>query len=164
MSVCVNSKLTAAVKFLSEHHRGEADGSWQGAGAQGGGIGRWRWATSEGRRCSGARLMIEGSVGLCRISVREYWCFYCYYPDLAECNMLSCYLGVWSEMSVSSKSFSSKCVYRWCSLTFSLGWNRSQLSPLHLKCGGNSTGSTMWEGWSGECAMWSNKHHNYCIY
>ena len=25
--VCVNGKLTAAVKFLSEHHRGEADGS-----------------------------------------------------------------------------------------------------------------------------------------
>lgn len=24
--VCMNSKLTAAVKFLSEHHRGEADG------------------------------------------------------------------------------------------------------------------------------------------
>lgn len=25
--LCVNGKLTAAVKFLSEHHRGEADGS-----------------------------------------------------------------------------------------------------------------------------------------
>lgn len=67
--VCVNSKLTAAVKFLSEHHRGEADGSWQGARVKGGGRGRWRWAWSRGRWWLPASLMIEGSVRLCRNSV-----------------------------------------------------------------------------------------------
>ncbi len=67
--VCVNSKLTAAVKFLSEHHRGEADGSWQGARVKGGGRERWRWAWSRGRWWLPASLMIEGLVGLCSNSV-----------------------------------------------------------------------------------------------
>ena len=155
--VCANSKLTATVKFLSEHHRGEADGSWQGAGVQGGGRGRWRWATSEGRRCSGACLMIEGSVGLCRISAGEYWCLYCYYPDLPECNMLNCYVGAWS---VFSKSFLNKSNYKWCSLTFSLHWNYFHLSPLHLNCAGNSTGSTIWGGRSEGCAIWAIVYSN----
>lgn len=44
LCACTNNKLTAAVKFLPEHHRGEADGSWQAARARGGGRGRWRWA------------------------------------------------------------------------------------------------------------------------
>lgn len=68
--VCLNGKLTAAVKFLSEHHRGEADGSWQGARVKGGGRGRWRWEWSRGRRRLPASLMIEGLVKLCRNPVR----------------------------------------------------------------------------------------------
>lgn len=66
--VCVCSKLTAAVKFLSEHHRGEADESWQGAEVKGGGRGRWRWEWSKGRRWLQASSMIEGFVKLCRNS------------------------------------------------------------------------------------------------
>lgn len=147
--VCANSKLTAAVKFLSEHHRGEADGSWQGAGAQGGGRGRWRWATGEGRGCPGAHLMIEGSVQLrgkaCR-GIRNpllllSWSCWMQHVKLLFRSLEKDHWFLWIVFS--------KCIYRWCSLTFRHRWNHSQLAPLHFKWSGNSTGPTVWGGWSG---------------
>lgn len=47
----------------------------------------------EGRRCSGARLMIEGSVGLRRNSVLEHRPLCCYYPGLAECEAIMWQFG-----------------------------------------------------------------------
>lgn len=86
---CVNNKLTAAVKFLSEHHRGEADESWQGARVKGGGRGRWRWARGRGRRRLPATFGDWGfsrSVQKLAAAVEERRSLSRYCLDLGECN------------------------------------------------------------------------------
>lgn len=63
LRACTNNKLTAAVKFLPEHHRGEADESRQAARARGGGRGRRRWAGAERGLVASETPVIEGSLG-----------------------------------------------------------------------------------------------------